>query len=147
MKAGDPFNPFDPPASAQHVSVPDGEVFVWQPYPTIVLEKARGVMSRALAESLEGLCRRMLSPGVHYRIFADFEELAGYTRDARELQTTFTLDNLDAFEAVHVLFSSRDLALGIAVYKHDVGDELVYTYAERGSLVRSYEQAVRDLLH
>ena len=38
-------DPFVPPASAQHATTPDGELFIWEPYPGIVLEKARGVMS------------------------------------------------------------------------------------------------------
>jgi hypothetical protein len=140
-------NPFIPPSSARHATTPDGEIFVWQPYPGIVLEKARGVLSRPLAECLVSLYAQILPPGDRFRIFADFEDLAGYTREAREVQTSFALGHLGTLEAVHVLFSSKQIALGIGVYKHDIGDQRVHTYAERASLVRSYEEAVRDVLH
>ena len=140
-------DPFIPPASAQHASTPDGELFIWQPYPGIVLEKARGVLSLPLAECLAGFYQQLLLPGNHYRIFADFEELASYTREARELQVDFALGHLEAIEAVHVLIASKHIALGIGAYKHDIGDQRVHTYAERASLVQSYEEAVRALLH
>jgi len=140
-------DPFVPPASAQHASTPDGELFIWQPYPGIVLEKARGVMSLPLAECLAGFYQQILLPGHQYRIFADFEELASYTREARELQINYALGHMGFFEAFHVLISSKHIALGIGAYKHDIGDQLVHTYAERASLVRSYEEAVRASLH
>jgi hypothetical protein len=140
-------DPFIPPASAQHASTPDGELFIWQPYPGIVLEKARGVLSLPLAECLAGFYQQLLQPGNHYRVFADFEELASYTREARELQIDFALGHLEALEAVHVLIASKHIALGIGAYKHDIGDQRVHTYAERASLVQSYEEAVRALLH
>jgi hypothetical protein len=140
-------DPFVPPGSAQRATTPDGELFVWEPYPGIVLEKARGVMSLPLAEFLATFFQQLLQPGSRYLIFADFEQLQSYTRDARELQINFALGHLDAFEAVHVLIASKYIALGIGAYKHDIGDQRVYTYAERASLVRSYEEAVRALLH
>jgi hypothetical protein len=140
-------DPFIPPSWAQHATAPDGEIFVWQPCPGIVLQKARGVLSLPLAECLTSLNQQLVPPGVPFRIFADFEELAGYTREARELQTSFALGRLDTLEAVHVLFASKQIALGVGAYKHDVGDQRVHTYAERASLVRSYEEAVRDVLH
>ena len=140
-------DPFVPPLDAHQARMPDGEVFLWQPRPTIIVQKASGVMSRPLAECLEDFCREVLAPGVHYRVFADFEQVTSYNRDARELQTTFALEHLDALEAFHVLISSRDLALAIGAYKHEVGDQRVHTYSERASLIRSYEEAMRELLH
>ena len=59
----------------------------------------------------------------------------------------YALGNLDALEAVHILISSKHIALGIGAYKHDIGDQRVHTYAERASLVQSYEEAVRAVLH
>ena len=53
-------NPFVPPTSAQHATTPDGELYIWQPYPGIVLEKARGVMSLPLAECLTSFYQQML---------------------------------------------------------------------------------------
>lgn len=133
-----------PPPSAHRAVVQDGEVLIWRPCPDVVVQKARGVLSLPLAHSFADFYRPILVPGVSVCIFDDFDQLTHYTREAREFLTQFTLERLFAIKVLHVLLSSKFMALGVSAFKHDVGDERVRVYSDPGSFFRSYEDAVRE---
>ena len=131
-----------PPPSAYHVAVPDGEAYIWQLPNDVVVQKAKGVLSIALAHGFGAFYEPILRPGASVRIFDDFELLHHYTREAREYLTEFTQKHLYAIERIHFLISSKFMALGVGAFKHAIGDELVHVYFERESFVRSYERAL-----
>jgi hypothetical protein len=132
----------EPPAHAHHVSVSDGEAFIWQARPGVAVQRATGILSLPLAYCFAGFYRPILVPGAWFRIFNDFARVTHYTREAREYLTEFTLQRLFAVETIHFLMSSKLLALGVSVFKHDIGAEHVFTYADRSSFLRSYAQAM-----
>jgi len=134
-------DPFEPPRDAHHAIVADGEVFIWQPQASIVVQKASGILSLPLARCFADFYRPILKPGTHVRIFDDFVSLTHYTREAREFLTEFTLEHLFAVEVIHFLISSKFMALGVSAFKHDIGDEHVLTYWDPESFRRSFAQA------
>jgi hypothetical protein len=136
-------DPFSPPPSAHHVAVQDGEAFIWESRPGIVIQKARGILSPDLAHCFADFYRVLFMAGRHVTIFDDFEEVSQYTREAREYLTDFTLEWLPQVEVIHFLMSSKFLALGVGAFKLDVGAEHVSTYADRKSFLESYAAAVR----
>ena len=139
----EPSDPFTPPASATRSSTPDGEFFVWMPRPGLIAEKAIGVYSLPMVESVAGACRLVFGdPNTRFDIFIDVEQVGRYTRDARDAMTSFTLEYRDSIASVHILLASRTIALGVSAYKHVVGDALVHTYADRGSFLRSFAAAL-----
>jgi hypothetical protein len=133
-----------PPEGAHHVVVPEGEAFIWLPHHGIVVQKARGVLSLALARCFGEFYDRIYRPGARVRVFDDYEGLTHYTRDARDFSTTYTLGHLAAMRGLHILHASKHVALGIASFKHRIGDHLVHTYSSRASFLRSYQEAVRQ---
>jgi hypothetical protein len=133
--------PFIPPSDARHAVTPEGESFIWQPYPGIIVQKASGVLSLPHAHSFIDVYRPILVPGARVTIFDDFEHLTHNMRDAREFLTTFTLERLSTIDAIHFLLSSKFLALGVGAFKHDIGDNHVCVYSGRASFTQSFETA------
>jgi len=134
-------DPFIPTADARHAVTPEGESFIWQPQPGIVVQLASGVLSLPHAHAFIDFYRDILVPGAMVTIFNDFEQLNYHTRDAREFITEFTFGRMFAIDVIHFLLSSKFLALGVSAFKHDIGDEHVCTYAHRDSFTKSFEDA------
>ena len=144
MIATDKSDPMTPPPSAHTAAVPDGEAFIWQPYPGIVVQKSRGAMSLPLAHCVVDFYRPLLKPGVQLTTFVDLEQLTHYTREARECLTEFSLAQPVAIKVLHFLLASKFVALGVGVLRHDIGDERLRVYSDRGSFLQSYANAVRQ---
>ena len=137
--------PFVPTPDARHAVTPEGESFIWQPQPGIVVQLASGVLSLPHAHSFIDFYRGIMVPGTMIRIFDDFEQLTHHTRDAREFITAFTLEHSLEIDVIHFLLSSKFLALGVSAFKHDIGDQHVSVYSQRASFVRSFERATRNV--
>jgi signal transduction histidine kinase len=133
--------PFIPTPDARHAVTAEGESFIWQAQPGIVVQLASGVLSLPHAHSFIDFYRGILAQGTMIRIFDEFEQLTHHTRDAREFITAFTLEHLFAIDVIHFLLSSKYLALGVSAFKHDIGDHHVCVYSQRASFVRSFEEA------
>lgn len=136
-------DPFVPPPDAHSAKALDGQGFIWQPHPHVVVQKASGILSLPLAQCFADFYRPRLVPGACVRIFNDFAMLLEYTREAREYLTEFTLERLFAVEVIHFLLASKVMALGVSAFKHDIGDEHVRAYSDRESFLRSYMTALR----
>jgi hypothetical protein len=134
---------FTPPASAFHATAPEGELFLWEAGPNVVAEKGSGIISLALAQGVVEFWRRVPPSGRRFQIFIDLERVTHYTREARDTLTSSSMARLPALEGLHILLSSKNLALGISAFKHEIGDRLVHTYADRASFLESYGQAAR----
>lgn len=137
-------DPFEPPADASHVTTADGEAFIWQPLPGIVLQKASGVLSSPLIETFLGFYAPILKPGARIQVFDDFAMLTHYTKEARDLVTAFTVERRSALEAIHVLIASKYMALGLTAFGYGVGEDLVFTYSDRKSFLRSLAKATGE---
>ena len=135
-------DPLLPPADAHHAVTLDGEAFIWQPGPRVVVQKAVGVLSLPLATCFVDFYRPILTPGLHLQVFDDFSSLTHYTREAREVLTAFTVERIFAVDIIHFLLSSKYMALGVDAFKHGVGDEHVATYSDRASFLRSFAEAM-----
>ncbi len=138
-------DPLAPPPDARHAFTADGEIFLWRPQERITVQRARGVLSLPLAGTLTEFYAPILEERTMLRIFVDFDELTHYTRDARELVTAFTREHIAVVESIHILLSSKLVALGVSAFKHDVGDERVAVYSDRASFVRSLEKATLEV--
>jgi hypothetical protein len=136
-----------PATCAHHVTTLEGESFIWQPRPGVVVQKARGILSLPHARSFIDFYREVLVPGVTVRIFDDFEQLTHHTREAREFITEFTVEHIGSIDVIHFLLSSKFLALGVSAFKHDIGDQHVCAYSNRDSFVKSFEGAILDQTH
>jgi len=135
---------FVPPPFAAHATSRDGEVFLWQQLPGLVAVLARGVFSQAFAHRSLAFYDPIIKSHGPLRVFADFQQVTEYTREARDLMTASAVQNRQTLEGLHMLLSSKMVALGISSLKHDMGDPLVHTYADRASFLRSFVQSIRE---
>jgi hypothetical protein len=137
-------DPFEPPLDAHHVTTRDGEAFIWQVSPDIVLKKASGILSGPLIQCFVDFFEPILKPGARVRVFADFARLTHYTAEARELSTAFTIERRSALDSIHLLGESKYLALAFGSYRYNVGRQLVFVYADRESFLRSLDQVMNE---
>jgi hypothetical protein len=136
-------DPFDPPPHARHELDSRGEVFVWQARPGLVVERCTGVLTLPLALCISDFLGPLLVPGTKWLLFGDFERLTHYTREAREYLSAFSLERLATLDAIHCLISSKFVALGLSVFRDEVGGELVRVYSDRTSFLRSFAGAAQ----
>jgi hypothetical protein len=140
-------DPLEPPVFATRIATPEGEgeFYIWQPAPGVVIEKAvGGIYSLPMVEQTAAFCCALFAEGgPRLRLFIDVEHVARYTRDARDAMTAFTIEYRAGIEAIHILLASRTIALGVSAYKHIVGDSLIRTTSDRASFRRSVEDALR----
>ena len=135
-------DPFEPSPSASHITARDGEAFIRQPRPGVVLQKAVGVLSLPLMQGFIEFFAPILTPGAGVQVFADFARLTHYTAEARDLVTTFTVERRRAMDGIHILLGSKHLALGINSFRYAVGEDLVFAYSDRGSFLGSLDKAM-----
>jgi len=138
----EPLDPFTPPVGAVHFTAPDGELYIWRPHPRIVAEVGVGVFSESFARRLIDLFQPLLAERISFLSFVDFSRLARYERKARELMTAHSRAHIDSIDAVHMLLSSKIVALALSAYMHAIGERAVYAYSDRASFLRSYERAL-----
>jgi hypothetical protein len=103
-----------------------------------------GSLSLPLVECIEGFYRSLLRPGTRLSIFSDARLVTHVTREARERGTAFVREHLFAFPAIHVLIASPHAALAYGAFRQDVGEEHVFIYSDRESLLRSFAQAMNE---
>lgn len=134
---------FVPPPSAIRASTAGGELVLWQARPGLVAQIGHGVFSLRFAHEVMAFYDPIIAVGLRVRVFADFEQLTQYTREARDVLTAHSLRNREILDGVHMLLSSKMVALGVSSFKHDMGDPLVHTYSDRASFLRSYAGSIR----
>jgi hypothetical protein len=100
------------------------------------------VFSLRLMERLIDFVDPIIDSEETVRIFADLSELSYYTREARERGTRFFADHRAAVEEIHILFTSKTVALGVSAFKHAIGVAQVHSYTDRDSFLRSLEKAM-----
>ena len=130
-------DPFEPSLHASHFTARDGEAFIWEPRPGVVLQKAVGILSLPLMQGFVEFFAPILKPGAGVQVFADFAGLTRYTAEARDLVTRFSIERRDAMHGSHILMGSKDLALGINSFRYALGADLVFAYSDRGSFLGS----------
>lgn len=135
---------FAPPPHAHHVTARDGEAFVWQISPRIVLKKASGILSGPLIQCFVDFFQPILKPGARIRVFGDLAGLTHYTAEARELATAFTIARRSAVDSIHLLGESKFLALAFGSYGSNVGPGVVSVYSDRDSFLRSLARALNE---
>jgi hypothetical protein len=136
-------DPFEPPSSdASHMIARDGEAFIWEPRIGVVLQKAVGVLSLPLMQGFLKFFSPRLTPGAGVQVFADYERLTHYTKEARDLVAAFTNERRVALERIHLLIGSKYLALGVNSFRYAVGGDLVFTYSDRESFLGSLDKAM-----
>jgi hypothetical protein len=124
------------------VIAPDGEAFVWQVRPNLVIERGSGLLTLTLAHCYTDYLTELLQPGMKCSIFGDFEHLTYYTREAREHLSAVSLEHLDLLDVVHFLISSKFVALGLSTYREDIGAAHFRVYTDRESFLRSFDAAL-----
>jgi hypothetical protein len=101
-----------------------------------------GTLSLPLFECLESFYGPILRPGVRLSIFSDAQLVRHVTREARERGTAFVREHLFALEALHILIASPYAALAYGAFRQDVGEEHVFIYSDRESLLQSFAEAM-----
>jgi|KBSMisStaDraftv2_1062788.scaffolds.fasta_scaffold931580_2 hypothetical protein len=135
-------DPFEPWLYPSHITARDGEAFIWEPRPGIVLQKAVGLLSLPLMQGFIEFFAPILKPGAGVQVFADFARITRYTTEARDLVTRFSIERRNALHGIHILMGSKDLALGVNSFRYAVGEDLVFAYSDRGSFLGSLERAM-----
>jgi hypothetical protein len=137
-------DPFEPPPGAYHATARDGEAFIWQVAPNVVLKKAGGVLSEPLIQCYVDFFTPILNPGAGIQVFGDFAGITDYTAEARQLATAFTTEHRSAVERIHLLGASKYLALAFGCYEREAGADLVFVYSARESFLHSLAQALNE---
>jgi hypothetical protein len=140
----EPTDLFVPPPFAAHATSREGELFLWQQLPGLVAVLGHGVYSLSFAQAALAFYEPIIRGSGRLRVFADFQRVTEYTREARDLVTAHALQNRHLLDGLHMLLSSKMVALGVSSLKHEMGDPLVHTYADRSSFLRSFAQSIRD---
>jgi hypothetical protein len=137
-------DPLEPPPHAAHVVTADGEAFIWQARPDIIIQLASGTVTLPMARCFTDFLRPILASGTRCLRFADFERLVNHTREAREHLNAFGLEHARAFAGVHFLISSKFVALGLSTFKAQISEDFVRVYSDRESFLRSLQSALAE---
>ncbi len=111
--------------------------------PAVVLDKIAGVIDEELAAIVTAAFEDVLSRTVHPHTFHDWSEVSGYSPKARKVLTDGVASLRPKMRSVHILFSSRLLAMGISVANAVLGG-YIKAYGDRQSFDAAYGKALRE---
>jgi hypothetical protein len=132
-----------PPPDAFREQSPEGEIWIWQPAPRVVLVRLTGTFGRPLVDRLIEFLGSAVLRASPIQVFFDLSEFIHYTREVREIGTRFVGEHADTITATHFLLASKVAALGVSVFKHALPRLEVSTYSSRDSFMRSLAAATQ----
>jgi hypothetical protein len=122
---------------------PDAHFEIRMVTPSVVLDKIVGIIDDDLAATVAVAFEEILSRAARPHTFHDWSEVAGYSPGARKLLTDAVAAQRPRMRSVHILFSSRVLAMGISVANVVLGG-YIKAYGDRESFRAAYEDALRE---
>jgi hypothetical protein len=133
-------NRLQPPVDAFRRRTPEGDVCMWLAAPNVVVQINRGDYTLALAKEVTTFYDSLWGSVADLQIFDQFEELAAYTREAREFLTEYANAHPE-IGAYHLFTRSRLLALGMTAYGLQTGKP-VHSYSDETAFMRALERAI-----
>ncbi len=103
-----------PPSDARRYSSPRFSLAIWQPVSGLVIQKAEGHATAAIAQTMIQRLSAILAMG-RIVIFDDWEGMTGYDTDARTIVSDWTRTNLGSIDQIHILVRSKLVAMAISV--------------------------------
>lgn len=110
---------------------------------TVTLDRIVGVIDDELAAIINAAYDDILSRRAHPHTFHDWSGVVGYSPTARKLLTNAVEAWRGRMRSVHILVSSRVLAMGISVANVVLGG-YIKAYADPQKFRAAMEQAQRD---
>ena len=138
-----PVDPMTPPPSARREACDGGELIIWQPRADITVHLVQGNLNLPIARLMTEFFDPLLYVGARVQMFGDLQQVSSYTREARERLTRFVVEHREGIEAIHTLYGSKLVSMGVSAFKHGVPDTPVHTYWDRSAFVRSFAETMR----
>jgi hypothetical protein len=138
----------EPPDDAFHRSSSRGGIWLWQVAPSIVVGRTLGMTDDVIARAHAEYFDPILQVGRRVRVFHDFFDAVGATREARDYLIDYTRKHIEQLESIHMLLGSSSFAaLGAGVFTLALGGDLVQSYSDRGAMLDALERATRESEH
>jgi hypothetical protein len=133
-------HPLEPPADAFRAIASEGDVCLWRAAPNVVVQINRNEYTLALAKDVATFYDTLWPSVVDLQIFDQFDELEGYTREAREFLTEYASAH-PQIGAYHLLTRSHLVAMGMSAYGLQTRRP-VHNYTNESSFARALERAI-----
>jgi len=131
------------PTSSVEVTRTDrAELEIWMAATDVVVQRVKGQAGVELARAIAAFNTRLIQQGLRPHIFNDWEELTGYTSEARLELTAWTAKNVGSLQGIHVLLKSKLVAMGISVANLATGG-ITKSYSDRATFERVLAEAMR----
>lgn len=120
---------------------PRGFIEVGLVAPGVIYQTASGHGSAELARSLVTRLDELVGRAPRVLIFDDWYGITGYESDARRVIERWTIQNRPSIEKIHVLLSSKLVAMAISV-SNLVTDTATVPYTDRGAFEAALSSAL-----
>jgi len=109
----------------------------------VTLDRVVGIIDDAAAKAIAAAHDEIFSLGTRPHTFHDWSLVIGYSPFARKFLTSWLSDSRGKLRSAHILFSSRVLAMGIAVANAVLGGFIV-SYADPETFGAALERATHE---
>jgi hypothetical protein len=122
----------------RHWLTPNGELWLWQPAPHVIVTRFQGAMYDShLAHLAMTAIESIMATQARVDIFHDWEAMELYATKARTIMTERSVPNAAKRNSLSVLFNSKVVLMGVSLAALKLGG--ITTYTER----KAFELAVR----
>jgi hypothetical protein len=111
--------------------------------PGVTLDRVVGVIDDELARTIAAVHDEAFDLGSRPHTFHDWSEVTGYSPFARKYLTDWLRGASPRLRSVHILFSSRLLAMGISVANGVLGG-LIRAHGDAASFQAALAEALRE---
>jgi hypothetical protein len=129
-----------PDAQAELIASPRGTTHVWQPAPGLMVTRVEGVLTQRAALVIEHASRRQVADHGQMTGYHDWEQMTDYETEARVRLVAAGTALGKALRGVHVLVTSRVVALALQGANLVLGNVIPYTSRT------AFEAALREAL-
>ncbi len=92
-----------------------GECLIARLAPGVVFERLKGHLAAEAAIHIYTEGERLFDQALKNVVFLEWSEMTGYDSDARYNLSTWVKETSDSYLAIHVLFRSKIVAMGVSV--------------------------------
>lgn len=111
--------------------------------PTLTLDRVVGVIDDETAQAIAANHDAVFALGNRPHTFHDWTEVVGYSPSARKFLTDWLHASRGRLSSVHILFSSRLLAMGISLANLVLGG-FIQAYGDRERFGNAMRKAARE---
>ena len=127
----------------RHWQTPNGELWLWQPAPHVIVTRFQGSMyDPHLAELTMTAIESIFATQARVDIFHDWEEMELYATKARTIMTERSVPHAAKRNSLNVLFNSKVVLMGLSMAALKLGG--INSYTDRKTFERALREAAGD---